>query len=224
MPLVSTGVNTAVAIFDLVANTAATSSVKGGSSYWGACLTSVGTIYFARESGGTDNSIFEYNPITDTGTNFGTFLGNNGYGITNLPNGNVFVPGLGINSTCFIVNPVNKSIETLTTPGFGYQTGICLGQNGHVYGIRSATTSNGIWGFNPTTNTGYQTSYTVPAASSGDRGYQDFFSLADGRLVAMPGQNNGGRLTYWTYLQNPINNTFSQVGAGNPIIQNGKGT
>jgi hypothetical protein len=224
MPLVSTGVNTAVAIFDLVANTATTSSVKGGSSYWGACLTSVGTIYFARESGGTNNSIFEYNPITDTGTNFATLAGNNGYGITNLTNGNVFVPGLGINSTCYIVNPVNKSIRTLTTPGFGYATGICLGQNGHVYGIRSATTSNGMWGFNTTTNTGYLTSYGVPAASSGDRGYQDFFSLADGRLVAMPGQNNSGRLTYWTYLSNPRNNTFSTIGAVNPIMTNGKGT
>jgi hypothetical protein len=123
----------------------------------------------------------------------------------------------------YIVNPVNKSIQTIPTAGFGYTGGICVGQNGHPYGIRSATTNNGMWGFNTTTNTGYLTSYTVPAATSGDRGYQDFFSLADGRLIGMPGPNNSGRITYWTYLQNPNNNTFSQIGAGNPIMQNGKG-
>jgi hypothetical protein len=224
MPLVGTGVNTAVAIFDLVANTATTSSVKGGGSYWGACLTSVGTIYFAREEGATNNSIFEYNPITGTGTNFATFTGNTGYGITNLPNGNVFVPALGVNQNVYIINPVNKSIQTIAAAGFGYSTGICVGQNGHPYGIAAASAgNNGIWGFNTITNTGYLTSYTVPQPSADGRGYQDLFSLADGRLVAMPGQSNGGKLTYWTYLQNPRNNTFSQIGVGNPIITNGKG-
>lgn len=227
VPLSGTSTNSAVAIYDLVTNTASTSSAKIGVSsttgFWGACLTSVGTIYFARETGVANQSIYEYNPTTGTGTLFGTFSGATGYGITNLPNGNVFIPSLGINGTVYIVNPVNKGIQTIATAGFGYQAGICVGQNGHPYGIRSATTNNGMWGFNTTTNTGYLTSYTVPAATSGDRGYQDFFSLADGRLVAMPGQSNSGRLTYWTYLQNPKNNTFSQIGAGNAIMQNAKG-
>ena len=225
MPYVSTGVNTAVAIFDLVANTATTSSVKGGGNYWGACLTSVGTIYFAREGGGTNNAIFEYNPITDTGTNFVTAGGSPGYGITNLPNGNVFLPALGVNATVYIINPVNKAIQTIATAGFGYLLGICVGQNGHVYGIRSETTAadNGIWGFNTTTQRGYKTQYVVQPPTSGNRGFQDLFSLADGRLVAMPGQNNSGRIVYYTFLNNPRSNTFSQIGAGNPIIQNAKG-
>jgi len=227
LPATSTGTNTAVAIFDLVANTATTASAPVGISttngFWGASLTSVGTIYFGRETAVANQSIYEYNPTTGTGTLFGTLSGATGYGITNLPNGNIFFPNLGINTTVYIVNPVNKSIQTIPTAGFGYTGGICVGQNGHPYGIRSATTNNGMWGFNTTTNTGYLTSYTVPAATSGDRGYQDFFSLADGRLIGMPGPNNSGRITYWTYLQNPNNNTFSQIGAGNPIMQNGKG-
>lgn len=225
MPLVSTGVNTAVAIFDLVANTASTSSFKGGGSYWGAVLTSVGTIYFARETGATNASISEYNPVTNTGTNFASLSGNAGYGIMNLPNGNVLVANLGVNQTVYIVNPVNKAIQTISSAGFGYQSGICVGQNGHPYGIRSASSSNnGIWGFNTTTNRGYLSQYVVQRSTGGDRGFQDMFSLADGRLVAMPGQNNSGRLVYYNYLQNPFNNTFSQTGAGNPIITNAKGT
>lgn len=225
VPLVSTGVNTAIAIFNLVANTATTSSVKPGSSYWGACLTSVGTIYFARETAAANVSIYEYNPITGTGTAFATLTGNTGYGITNLPNGNVFVPGLGINATSYIINPVNKSIQTIATAGFGYATGICVGQNGHPYGIRSALTGdNGIWGFNTTTNRGYLTQYVVQRPTSADRGFQDLFSLSNGRLIAMPGQLNSGRLVYYNILNNPINNTFSPIGAVNPIMTNGKGT
>lgn len=227
MPLVSTGTNTAVAIFDLVANTATTSSVKtgGGLGYWGACLTSVGTIYFCKESSATNTSIFEYNPTTGTGTFFGTLTATPGYGIMNLPNGNVFVASLGTNQSCYIINPVNKAIQTITTAGFGYATGICVGQNGHPYGMYSTSTAsdNGIWGFNTTTNRGYLTQYRVQPPATGIRGFQDLFSLADGRLIAMPGQGNSGRLVYYTYLQNPGNNTFSQVGAGNPIITNGKG-
>jgi hypothetical protein len=227
MPLVSTNANTAVAIFDLVANTATTSSVKAGAGgFWGACLTSVGTIYFAREVGATNNSIFEYNPTTGTGTNFATLSGNTGYGPVNLPNGNVFVANLGINTTAYIINPVNKSIQTIPTAGFGYLLGICVGQNGHVYGMGSDTnaSNNGIWGFNTTTNLGYKTQYRVQPPSSGGRGFQDMFSLADGRLILMPGQNmTNNLLVYYTFLQNPRNNTFSQIGAGNPIIQNAKG-
>jgi len=227
MPLVSTGVNTAVAIFDLVANTATTSSVKTGvtgTGYWGACLTSVGTIYFAREPGGTNNAIFEYNPITDTGTNFATLTGSPGYGIINLPNGNVFVAALGVNQTVYIINPVNKAIQTIATAGFGYSAGICIGQNGHVYGIQSQSTGdNGIWGFNTTTNTGYLTQYAVQRPTSTARGFQDLFQLSDGRLIAMTGQNNSGRLVYYNYIDNPRNNTFPSIGAVNPIMTNGKG-
>jgi len=226
-PLASTNANTAIAIFDLVANTATTSSVKPGTGgFWGACLTSVGTIYFCRENSATNNTIYEYNPITGTGTAFGTLASTPGYGITNLPNGNVFVPSLGLNQSCYIINPVNKSIQTIATAGCGYTTGICLGQNGHPYGITSVsgTSDNGIWGFNTTTNLGYKTQYVVQRPTAGNRGFQDMFSLADGRLIAMPGQDNSGRLVYYTFLSNPANNTFSQIGAGNPIIPNGKGT
>jgi hypothetical protein len=229
LPVGSTGTNTAVAIFDLVTNTATTASVPVGISttnaFWGACLTSVGTIYFGRDTAVTNQSIYEYNPQTGTGTLFGTLGGSSGYGMLNLPNGNVFIPVLGINQTVYIVNPVNKAIQTIATAGFGFRGGICVGQNGHPYGIQSGTASGGpgIWGFNTTTNRGYLTQYTVPSATSGDRGYQDFFSLADGRLIGMPVQNNSGRLTYWTYLQNPRNNTFSPIGAANPIMQNSKG-
>jgi hypothetical protein len=224
LPLVSTGANTAIAIFDLVANTATTSSVKpGAGGWWSSCLTSVGTIYFCKENGAA-STLYEYNPITQTGTAFGTLTGTPGYGLTNLPNGNVFIPGLGTNQSVFIVNPVNKAIQTIATAGFGYNVGICVGQNGHPYGIQSQQSGdNGIWGFNTTTNRGYLTQYAVQRASSGGRGFQDFFSLADGRLIAMPGQNNSGRLVYYTFLSNPRSNTFSQVGAGNPIMQNAKG-
>jgi hypothetical protein len=225
MPLVSTGVNTAVAIFDLVANTATTSSFKGGGSYWGACLTSVGTIYFVREAGGANVSISEYNPITDTGTNFGTALGNAGYGPINLPNGNVFIPALGTGQGFVIVNPVNKSIQSTAGGNFAYGTGICVGANGHVYGMFSqATGANGIYGFNTTTNTGYLTQYVVQRPTSGGRGFQDMFQLSDGRLVLMPGQNNGGLLVYYNYINNPRNNTFPPIGAANPIMTSGKGT
>jgi hypothetical protein len=225
-PLASTNANTAIAIFDLVANTATTSSAKAGSGgFWGACLTSVGTIYFAREVGATNNSIYEYNPTTGTGTAFATMSGNIGYGITNLPDGNVFIPVLTVNQTAYIINPVNKGVQTIATAGFGYLNGICVGQNGHAYGIGSDTnaTNNGIWGFNTTTQRGYKTQYAVQPPSSGGRGFQDIFSLADGRLVAMPGQNNSGRLVYYNYLSQPANNTISTIGATNPIIQNAKG-
>lgn len=225
LPLTSVTANTGVAIFDLIGNTATTSSVKVGTTggFWGAVLTSVGTIYFVRETGAT-TTIFEYDPVTDTGTNFGNLAGTVGYGPVNLPNGNVFIPGLGTNQTSYIINPVNKSIQTITTAGFGYLTGICIGQNGHPYGISSqATGDNGIWGFNTSTNAGYLTQYVVQRPSSGGRGFQDMFSLPDGRLIAMPGQNNSGRLVYYSYLSNPNNNTFPGIGAANPIMSNGKG-
>lgn len=225
LPLASTGVNTAIAIFDLVANTATTSSVKPGTGgFWGACLTSVGTIYFVRENQSTNNTIYEYNPVTGTGTAFGTITTNGAYGITNLPDGNLFIPVLGTNGTVFIINPVNKGIRTITTAGFGYLTGLCVGQNGHPYGIQSQFTgNNGIWGFNPITARGYLTQYVVQRPSAGGRGFQDLFSLANGRLVAMPGQNNSGRLVYYNILNNPINNTFSPIGVVNPIMTNAKG-
>ena len=229
LPLVSTTTNTGVAIWDLVANTATTSSVKVGGTggFWGAVVTSVGSIYFSKEVGGTNNSIFEYWPSLDSGSLFGTMSGNTGYGLTNLPDGKVFTAGLGINNTAFIINPIDKTIQTLSSPGFGYQTGLCVGQNGHVYGIRSAASgTSAIWGFNPITQTGYQSQYFVQAATSGDRGFQDLFQLSDGRLVAMPGQNQNpnGLLYYWTYLSQPANNTFSSIGAVNPIMGNAKGT
>lgn len=225
-PLASTGTNTAIAIFDLVANTATTSSVKTGTGgFWGACLTSVGTIYFAREQGATNNSIYEYNPTTGTGTAFATMSGYTGYSITNLTDGNVFLAGLAVNGNVYIINPVNKAIKTIAAAGFGYINGICVGQNGQPYGIGSDTnaTNNGIWGFNTTTQLGYKTQYAVQPPTAGGRGFQDFFSLADGRFVAMPGQNNSGRLVYYTYLSQPGNNTISTIGAANAIMQNAKG-
>lgn len=228
LPLNSVGTSTKVAIFDLVNNTSTTSANTigvGGSGYWGAVLTSVGTIYFLKESGGGANSIYEYNPLTDTGSNFASFTGNTGYGTTNLPNGNVLVPELGVNGTCHIINPVNKNIKTIGSAGFGYQTGVCIAQNGHPMGIKSAATGdNGIWGFNTTTELGYKTQYVVQRPSSDDRGFQDLFSLSDGRLVAMPGLNNSGRLVYYNIMNNPNNNTFSSIGAANPTMTNGKGT
>lgn len=226
LPLVGVTTGTKVAIFDLVNNTSSLSSatVGSGGAFWGAVLNSIGTIYFASETAGTNTSIFEYNPQTDTGARFGTMSGNTGYGAINLPNGNVAFCALGINAAIYIVNPVSKAIQTITGTNFGYTTGICLGQNGHIYGIRSATTNNGLYGFNTTTNTGYLSSYGVIAAGSGDRGYQDLFSLADGRLIAMPGSGNSGRLQQWTYLQNPNNNTFTSIGAANPIMTSAKGT
>lgn len=227
MPLVSTTTNTRVAIFDLVANTSTVSSGVVGSGtggFWGACLTSIGTIYFLREAGGNP-ALFEYNPQIDFGTAFGNITGNVGYGITNLPNGNIFIPSLGTNQTSYIINPVNKSIQTIATAGFGYGGGICVGQNGHVYGVQSqsGTGDNGIWGFNTTTNRGYLTQYVVRRPSSGNRGFQDMFSLSDGRLLLAAGQNNTGLFVDYTYLSNPNSNTFSQVGPLNPIMTNGKG-
>jgi len=229
MPLVSVTSATRVAIFDLVANTSTTSSVTHGGNttgFWGAVLNSIGTIYFFKELAATNGSIYEYNPATDTGTLFGTLSGNSGYGPTNLPNGNVFAPALGVNLTVCIINPVNKAIQTIATAGFGYETGICVGQNGHPYGIRSlaGVGNSSIWGFNTSTQTGYKTQYFVAEPTSGGRGFQDLFSLPDGRLIAMPGVSNSGRLVYYTYLSNPRSNTFSQVGSANPIIQTGKGT
>lgn len=225
LPLVTTGANTAIAIFDLVANTATTSSVKPGTGgWWSAIVNSVGTIYFCKENG-TTTTLYEYNPTTTSGSAFANFSGTPGYGLTNLPNGNVFIPNYGVNQTVYIVNPVSKAIQTIATAGFGYYSGICVGQNGHPYGIGSSTVSadNNIWGFNTTTNLGYKTQYRVQGPSTGGRGFQDLFSLADGRLVAMPGISNNGLLVYYTFLQNPRNNTFSQVGVGNPIMQNAKG-
>lgn len=225
-PLVGTNANTAIAIFDLVSNTATTSSVKPGSGgFWGACLTSVGTIYFVREAQSTNNTIYEYNPVTGTGTAFGTIATNAAYGVTNLPNGNVFLPVLGSNQTAYIINPVNKGIETIATAGFAYLTGLCVGQNGHPYGLISQQTGdNGIWGFNPITKRGYLTQYVVRRPSSGNRGFQDIFSISDGRLVLMAGQNNSGLFVDYTYLSNPNSNTFSSIGVANPIMQNAKAT
>lgn len=231
LPLVSTTASTKVAIVDLVANTASLSANTVGATggFWGAVLTSVGTIYFVREVGSA-TTIYEYNPATDTGTNFGTMSGNTGYGVINLPNGNVLIAPAVTSSTtgtttCYVVNPVNKAIQTLTNIPFSVYSGLCVGQSGIVYSIRSEATgtNNGIWGFNPTTNTGFKTDYAVQRPTGGQRGFQDFFSLPDGRLIAMPGVNNSGRLVYYTYLNNPNNNTFPNIGAANPIIPNGKG-
>ena len=225
MPLVSVNASTRVAIFDLVANTSTTSSVTlgiaTGGGFWGAVLNSIGTIYFVREAAATNNSIYEYNTITDSGSYFGTLGGNTGYGPINLPNGNVAAcalsgtPGTNI----YIINPVNKSIETKTGTNFAYATGLCIGQNGDILGQVTGANS-GIYGYNTTTGAGYKTNVALTGMGT-SRGYQDLFSLSDGRLINMPGQNNSGRLAYVTYL--PNNTTFPSIGAANPIMTNGKG-
>ncbi len=225
LPLVSVSTTTRVAIFDLVANTSTTSSVTigiaTGGGFWGAVLNSVGTIYFFREASATNNSIYEYNTITDSGSYFGTLGGNTGYGAVNLPNGLVAAcalsntPGTNI----YIINPVNKSIQTRTGTAFAYSTGICIGQNGHIVGQNTGANS-GIYGYNPTTGVGYKTNVALTNMGA-SRSYQDLFSLSDGRLINMPGQNNSGRLDYVTYL--PNNTTFPSIGAVNPIMTNSKG-
>lgn len=226
-PLANINVSSAPIIVDLVANTAVTSSVKFGntSGYWGAVLNSIGTIYFFTENGATNASILEYDPQTDTGTKFGTLTSTPGYLVTNLPDGRVYAAQYNAGTSIYLIDPKTKVISTISKGGVSSgQNGICVGQNGHVYAIRSAQTgNNGIYGFNPKTNVMYQTQYLVQAPSSGDRGFQDLFSLADGRLVALPGQNNSGRITYYTYLAYPNNGTISNIGAANPIVQGGKG-
>jgi len=231
MPFVSVTASTKVAIFDLVNNTSTLSANTVGATggFWGAVLTSVGTIYFVREAGSA-TTIYEYDPATDTGTNFGTMSGNTGYGVVNLPDGNVFIgpvqtPTTFAVNTCYIVNPTNKQIQTLSNVPFSIYSGLCVGQSGIVYGLRSQSTgtAHGIYGFNPKTNTGFLTPYSVQRPTAGQRGFQDMYSLADGRLILMPGLSNSGRLAYYTYLDNPNNNTFPNIGTANPIIPNGKG-
>jgi hypothetical protein len=146
-------------------------------------------------------------------------------------NGNVFIAPLSTTPTftavtCYIVNPTNKAIQTLTSLPFGYYSGLCVGQSGIVYGISSqasANTAHGFYGFNPATNTAFTTQYVLQRPTSGQRGFQDAFSLSDGRIVLIPGQNNSGRLVYYSYLQNPNNNTFPGIGVANPIMGNSKG-
>jgi hypothetical protein len=231
LPLVSVTASTKVAIVDLVNNTSTLSAntigVTGG--FWGGVLTSVGTIYFVREVGSA-TTIYEYNPATDTGTNFGNMAGNTGYGVVNLPDGNVFIAPVNTatgfsNQTCYIVNPNDKSVQTLSNVPFSLYSGLCVGQSGIVYGLRSQSTgtAHGIFGFDPKTNTGFTTQYAVQRPTGGQRGFQDMFSLADGRLILMPGLLNSGRLVYYSYLENPNNNTFPNIGTANPIIPNGKG-
>jgi hypothetical protein len=231
IPFVSVTASTKVAIVDLVNNTSTLSAntigVTGG--FWGGVLTSVGTIYFVREAGSA-TTIYEYNPETDTGTNFGNMTGNTGYGVVNLPDGNVFIAPVNTsttlaNQTCYIVNPTNKEIQTLSNVPFSLYSGLCVGQSGIVYGLRSQSTgtAHGIFGFNPKTNTGFTTQYAVQRPTGGQRGFQDMFSLADGRLILMPGVANSGRLVYYNYLENPNNNTFPNIGTVNPIIPNGRG-
>jgi hypothetical protein len=225
MPLTSVAAATRVAIFDLVANTSTTSSVTlgiaTGGGFWGAVLNSVGTIYFFRETAATNNSIYEYNPITDSGSYFGTLSGITGYCPVNLPNGQIAAPVLSNTpgTNIYIINPVNKSIETRTGTNFAVSTGICIGQNGDILGQNTGTNS-GIYGYNPTTGVGYKTNVAL-TNMGGSRSYQDMFSLSDGRLINMPGQSNSGRLDYVTYL--PNNTTFPSIGAVNPIMTNGKG-
>lgn len=229
LPLVSTNANTAVAIFDLVANTSTTSSVKPGTGgWWGTTLTSVGTIYFFKETAGTNNSVYEYNPVTDTGTLFGTMSGTTGYMPTNLPDGRVWV-GQYNATTSYIINPNNKAITTITgAVTYGYM-GICVGQDGKVYTMVSNSgsgTSTLIY-FNPLTNiaTNMSSQLVFTRPSTGDRGYQDMFQLADGRIVLMPGQNNSGRLVYVNYLAsgNGRNNGYTPNGMANPIMTTGQG-
>jgi hypothetical protein len=231
IPFVSVTASTKVAIVDLVNNTSTLSvnTIGATGGFWGGVLTSVGTIYFVREVGSA-TTIYEYNPATDTGTNFGNMAGNTGYGVVNLPDGNVFIgpvqtPTTFAVNTCYIVNPTNKQIQTLTNIPFSVYSGLCVGQSGIVYGMRSEATgtANGIYGFNPKTNTAFLTQYAIQRPTAGQRGFQDMYSLADGRLVLMPGLQNSGRLVYYTYLDNPNNNTFPIIGTANPIMTNGKG-
>ena len=226
LPLTNTSATTGVLIVDLVANTATTSSVKAGNgTYWGGILNSIGTIYFFQENGGTNVSIFEYNPTTTSGSSFGTLAGTPGYNCTNLPDGTVLVSSLGATGNNYIINPVNKAIATLAKSNFTTATGLCVGQDGNAYAISSTagTGLNGIFRWNPRTQTGMDTGFVVQRPSGGGRGFNDMFSLSDGRLVAMPGGNNNGLLVYYSYLANPSNNTFPQIAVANQIMANGKG-
>lgn len=232
LPLVTTGNNTRVAIFDLVANTSTSSSVtlgasNAGAGYWGVALNSIGTIYFYKENGATGTSIYEYNPALDSGSFFGTLASTPGYVVTNLPDGRVWNAQYN-GTTSYVVNPNNKVISTITgTAAYGYM-GICVGQDGKVYTIvGSSGARSTLTYFNPANNSSYEMTsqllFTRP--SSGDRGYQDLFQLADGRMVVCPGQNNSGRLVYVNYLQsgNNRNNGYTNIGMVNPIMINGGG-
>jgi len=222
-PLTGMGVNTSVAIWDLVANTAVTASgaLNGNVSRWGAVVTSVGTIYFAPESGG---NILEFNPTTGTGTTFGNISGAPGYSITNLPNGNVFMAQLtAATSTKYVINPVNKNIKSFTGSGIGSALGNCVGQDGLAYYMIADTTNANLNAFNPVNESSFSTGITLQRPTSGNRGYQDMFTLADGRLIMMPGQNNAGRVVYVTNSNNPNNNTYSLDSMVNPIMFNGGG-
>lgn len=231
LPLASTGVNTAIAIFDLVGNTATTSSVKPGTGgWWGAVYNSIGTIYFFKENGGTNNAVYEYNPVTTSGSLFGTMTGIPGYLPTNLPDGRVWTAQYG-GSTSYVINPINKVITTFTgSVNYGYM-GVAVGQDGNVYTMVGQSNVSGpnstLIYFNTKNNLAYNlgTQITFTKPSSGDRGYQDLFQLSDGRLAVMPGQNNNGQGVYVNYLAsgNNKNNGYTNSGMSNPIMQNGGG-
>lgn len=232
LPLVSVGSTTRVAIFDLVGNTSTTSSVTLGASagtagYWGACLNSLGNIYFFKENGATNTAIYDYNPVLDTGSYFGTLASTPGYVVTNLPDGRVFSAQYN-GTSAYLINPNNRNITTVTgTASYGYM-GVCVGQDGKVYTLVSSLSARStLTYFNPKNNTSVEMTsqllFTRP--SSGDRGFQDLAQLSDGRIVVLPGQNNSGRLVYVNYLAsgNNRNNGYTNSGMTNPIMQNGGG-
>ena len=234
LPLVSVASTTRVAIFDLLANTSTTSSVTLGASagtagYWGAVLNSIGTIYFFKEAGATGTAIYEYLPSLDTGSFFGTMTSSPGYFPTNLPDGRVWTGQYG-NSGSYYINPNDKQITNISgSINFGL-SGVCVGQDGKVYTLRSSTGAAGISTliyFNPknnvTTSMTNQIIFTRP--TSGDRGYQDLVQLSDGRMVVLSGQNNSGRLVYVNYLAsgNDKNNGYTSAGMTNPIMITGQG-
>lgn len=233
LPLASVTSNTRVAIFDLVANTATTSSVTLGASagtvgYWGACLNSIGTIYFFKEAGATGTAIYEYLPSLDTGSFFGTMTGSPGYLPTNLPDGRVWTCQYNA-TTSYSINPNNKTITTHTgSVNYGYM-GLCVGQDGKAYTMVSTSgvgTSTLIY-FNPvnSVSTSMSSQIVFQRPTSGDRGYQDLAQLSDGRIAVLPGQNNSGRLVYVNYLAsgNNKNNGYTNAGMANAIMQNGGG-
>lgn len=160
--------------YNVSANTNTYKASQGSAAGDSGTLAFNGKIYFSS-GGGT--SFLEYDPATNTATNFGSVSADVFFLMITHPNGYVYaMPASG--GIIKRIDPTTRTITDITATGYVGYTG-CLGMDGKIYTV--ASSEGQIRYFDPATN-------TIGTISSGfaDSSYQGIAMGAKGDLYVTP--------------------------------------
>lgn len=176
--------------YDVSANTS-TFKQSVGDRYIGGTLAANGKIYWPA-GGGTQFT--EYDPSTDTLTNFGSFTSDYTGPMVAHYDGYIYCFPRFFNQTVVRVTPSTRAttnIHTLSIPTNIISTNACIGLDGRIYVTRE---NGGVYWYDPYSNT----SDTI-LISNGQNGYAGITMGMHGDLYVIPyGSNNFQKISLTT--------------------------